>query len=83
MVTGFEPLDLLEGILMAIRQLEEGRAEVENQYARAVTREGVPLAQEQVFAGVRGRATASGAASARSRCPATGCARSTRASTRS
>jgi len=49
-VTGFEPLDLLEGILMAIRQLEEGRHEVENQYTRAVTREGVPLAQAQVLA---------------------------------
>ncbi len=48
-VTGFEPLDLLEGILMAIRQLEEGRAEVENQYVRAVKREGVPLAQRQIF----------------------------------
>jgi hydrogenase expression/formation protein HypD len=47
-VTGFEPLDLLEGILMAVRQLEEGRAEVENQYVRAVRREGVPLAQRQV-----------------------------------
>jgi hydrogenase expression/formation protein HypD len=49
-VTGFEPLDLLEGIHMAIRQLEEGRHEVENQYTRAVTREGVPLAQQQVMA---------------------------------
>jgi hydrogenase expression/formation protein HypD len=48
-VTGFEPLDLLEGILMAIRQLEEGRFEVENQYTRAVTREGVPAAQRQVL----------------------------------
>ena len=48
-VTGFEPLDLLEGIWMAIRQLEEGRFEVENQYTRAVTREGVPLAQRQVL----------------------------------
>jgi len=48
-VTGFEPLDLLEGIWMAIRQLEAGRAEVENQYTRAVTREGVPLAQQQVM----------------------------------
>jgi len=48
-VTGFEPLDLLEGILMAIRQLEAGRAEVENQYVRAVRREGVPLAQRQVL----------------------------------
>jgi hydrogenase expression/formation protein HypD len=48
-VTGFEPLDLLEGILMAIVQLEEGRAEVENQYVRAVRREGNRLAQETVF----------------------------------
>ena len=48
-VTGFEPLDLLEGILMAIRQLEEGRAVVENQYARAVKREGNRSAQETVF----------------------------------
>lgn len=39
-ITGFEPLDLLEGILIAVRQLEQGRASVENQYARAVTREG-------------------------------------------
>ncbi|MGZ6270383.1 MAG: hydrogenase formation protein HypD, partial [Candidatus Limnocylindrales bacterium] len=48
-VTGFEPLDLLEGILMAIRQLEEGRAEVENQYVRAVRREGNLAAQETIF----------------------------------
>ena len=48
-VTGFEPLDLLEGIWMAVRQLEAGRHEVENQYTRAVTREGVPLAQRQVL----------------------------------
>ncbi|GGU16782.1 hydrogenase formation protein HypD [Lentzea flava] len=45
-VTGFEPLDLLEGILMAVRQLEEGRAEVENQYARAVRRSGNTAAQD-------------------------------------
>jgi hydrogenase expression/formation protein HypD len=44
-ITGFEPLDLLEGILMAIRQLESGRAEVENQYTRAVRREGNREAQ--------------------------------------
>ena len=48
-VTGFEPLDLLEGILMAIRQLESGRAEVENQYVRAVKREGNREAQETVL----------------------------------
>ena len=39
-VTGFEPIDLLQGILMCVRQLEDGRAEVENQYARSVQREG-------------------------------------------
>jgi hydrogenase expression/formation protein HypD len=44
-VTGFEPLDLIEGILMVVRQLEEGRTEVENQYARAVRREGNRHAQ--------------------------------------
>ncbi len=44
-VTGFEPLDILQGIYMCVRQLEEGRAEVENQYARAVRREGNTAAQ--------------------------------------
>lgn len=39
-VTGFEPVDVLQGIWMTVRQLEEGRHEVENQYARAVRREG-------------------------------------------
>ncbi|MFD5319222.1 hydrogenase formation protein HypD [Streptomyces sp. NPDC127098] len=47
-VTGFEPLDLLEGVLMAVRQLEEGRAEVANQYARAVRRTGNTEAQRAV-----------------------------------
>ena len=47
-VTGFEPLDLIEGILMAVRQLEEGRAEVENQYARAVRRSGNSNAQAAI-----------------------------------
>ncbi|MFF4550118.1 hydrogenase formation protein HypD [Streptomyces sp. NPDC001406] len=45
-VTGFEPLDLLEGILMAVRQLESGRHEVANQYVRAVRRVGNTDAQE-------------------------------------
>lgn len=44
-VTGFEPLDILQGIYMAIRQLEEGRAEVENQYSRSVRRAGNEPAQ--------------------------------------
>jgi hydrogenase expression/formation protein HypD len=47
-VTGFEPLDLLEGILLAVRQLETGRAEVENQYVRAVRRSGNAAAQDAV-----------------------------------
>ncbi|AHH97519.1 hydrogenase formation protein HypD [Kutzneria viridogrisea] len=45
-VTGFEPLDLVEGILMAVRQLEQGRAEVANQYVRAVRRNGNQAARE-------------------------------------
>lgn len=44
-VTGFEPVDILHGILMTIRQLEDGRTEVENQYARVVRREGNPGAR--------------------------------------
>src|SRR5207302_2771259 len=39
-VTGFEPIDMLEGVLRTVQQLEAGRAEVENQYGRAVRREG-------------------------------------------
>ena len=48
-ITGFEPLDLLEGTLLTLRQLESGRAEVENQYARAVTREGNKAAKQLIF----------------------------------
>ena len=51
-VTGFDPLDLAIGILMSVRQLEEGRYEVENAYPRYVTREGNKTAQgmiNQVF----------------------------------
>jgi hydrogenase expression/formation protein HypD len=44
-VTGFEPLDLLQGIRGAVLQLEEGRAEVENAYQRAVQAEGNPAAK--------------------------------------
>jgi hydrogenase expression/formation protein HypD len=52
-VTGFEPLDILQGVYMCIKQLEEGRAEVENQYTRSVRREGNVPARElisEVFA---------------------------------
>jgi hydrogenase expression/formation protein HypD len=45
-VTGFEPLDILQGVYMCVKQLEEGRAEVENQYTRSVRREGNEPAQQ-------------------------------------
>jgi hydrogenase expression/formation protein HypD len=45
-ITGFEPVDLLEGVLMAVEALEEGRWGVENQYVRSVRREGNPTARE-------------------------------------
>lgn len=51
-VTGFEPLDILAGILTTVRQLEAGRHEVENQYSRSVRREGNRAAlqvMERVF----------------------------------
>jgi hydrogenase expression/formation protein HypD len=51
-VTGFEPVDLMEGILMAVRQLEAGSARLENQYRRAVSQAGnvsARAAVEQVF----------------------------------
>jgi hydrogenase expression/formation protein HypD len=47
-VTGFEPLDLLEGLLMLVAQLESGRADVENQYTRAVQKDGNRQAQTRV-----------------------------------
>ena len=49
-VTGFEPTDLLEGILWTVRQLEAGRHGLENQYARSVRHEGNPAAQAVVRA---------------------------------
>jgi len=45
-ITGFEPLDILQGIFLCVSQLEERRSEVENQYARVVTRNGNIKAQE-------------------------------------
>ena len=47
-VTGFEPLDILHGVLLTVQQLESGRAEVENPYARSVRREGNQPAQELI-----------------------------------
>lgn len=51
-IAGFEPLDVMQSVLMLIRQVNEGRAEVENQYARVVTEEGNARAQammDEVF----------------------------------
>lgn len=45
-ITGFEPLDILQGILMVVKQLEEGRTEVENQYTRMVKEKGNTSAQD-------------------------------------
>jgi hydrogenase expression/formation protein HypD len=47
-ITGFEPLDILEGVLMTVRQLELGKSEVENQYPRVVKREGNLMAQDLI-----------------------------------
>jgi hydrogenase expression/formation protein HypD len=47
-VTGFEPLDILQGVYLCVRQLEEGRAEVENQYTRSVRDAGNRTAQRLV-----------------------------------
>ncbi|MFB3827917.1 MAG: hydrogenase formation protein HypD [Bryobacteraceae bacterium] len=48
-ITGFEPVDLLEGVLAAVEMLEQGRAEVVNRYARAVRREGNLEARRRIF----------------------------------
>jgi len=47
-VTGFEPLDILQGIAMCVEQLEEGRFEVENQYTRSVKEYGNQHAQDLI-----------------------------------
>jgi hydrogenase expression/formation protein HypD len=47
-VTGFEPLDILQGVLMCVEQLEQGRYEVTNQYARSVRPEGNHTAIRQI-----------------------------------
>ena len=45
-VTGFEPIDILQGVYLCVRQLEAGRAEVDNQYSRSVRRDGNRVAQQ-------------------------------------
>ncbi|MCP3441431.1 hydrogenase formation protein HypD [Bradyrhizobium sp. CCGUVB14] len=47
-IAGFEPLDMMQAILMLVRQVNEHRHEVENQYRRAVTRDGNPRAKDEI-----------------------------------
>jgi hydrogenase expression/formation protein HypD len=47
-IAGFEPLDVMQAILMLVRQVNEGRAEVENEFTRAVTEDGNLKAQALV-----------------------------------
>lgn len=47
-IAGFEPLDVMQAILMLVRQVNEGRCEVENEFTRAVTRDGNVKAQNLV-----------------------------------
>jgi hydrogenase expression/formation protein HypD len=56
-VSGFEPLDVLQGVYQVLRQLREGRSEVENQYRRVVREEGNPLALRAMAQTMRLRTT--------------------------
>ncbi len=56
-VSGFEPLDILQGVYMILRQLAEGRCEVENQYRRVVRDEGNPAALKAIAATMELRTT--------------------------
>ncbi len=47
-VTGFEPLDIMQGLYMCVRQLESGQGKVENQYVRSVIREGNSFARDMI-----------------------------------
>ena len=47
-ITGFEAIDMMQGVLLLLRQLTEGRAEVQNQYSRTVTPQGNVVAQELI-----------------------------------
>ena len=56
-ITGFEPLDILQGVLMLVKQIEQGRSAIETQYRRVVHDEGNPVARakiDQVFQHDRG-----------------------------
>ena len=63
-IAGFEPLDMLMAILMLVRQVNDGRHEVENEFTRAVTREGnlkaIELAKMSLKFVIRSNGVASG-----------------------
>jgi hydrogenase expression/formation protein HypD len=71
-IAGFEPLDVMQAILMLVRQINEGRAEVENEFSRAVTRDGNLKAQALVSEVMECAAALNGAAWAK--CPTAPCA---------
>ena len=78
MVAGFEPLDILQSMWMVLKQIAEGRCEVENQYGRIVPRGRQRAGARRDHARSSSCAnSSSGAASARSTIPACGCARPT------
>jgi hydrogenase expression/formation protein HypD len=47
-VMGFEPVDILQGVYLCVKQLQEGRSQVENQYTRSVRRDGNQAAQQMI-----------------------------------
>ena len=77
-ITGFEPVDLLEGVLATVRQLEAGEADVENQYARVVQPRGQRRGAAARLVGLRGLRPQVARHRHASRRAASGCARSYR-----
>jgi hypothetical protein len=80
-VAGFEPLDMLQSIWMVLKQIKEGRAEIENQYARVVPDGGNAPALQAVARSTSCASSSNGAGSARSIIPVSSCATSTSIST--
>jgi hydrogenase expression/formation protein HypD len=80
-VSGFEPLDVLQSVWMVLRQIADGRAEVENQYARVVAAGGNAAALRAIGTFTNCASSSNGAASARSTFPASAFAMPTRGST--
>ena len=81
-VAGFEPLDILQSIWMVLKQIKEGRVEIENQYARVVPDAGnAPALAARSRASMSCANSSNGAASDRSIIPASSCATPMPAST--